>query len=108
MSSGSIKAYKKIRSDRQDLNQVQDRISDVFDDISSAEIINGVLLKSVSLVTGQENLVQHKLGRKFRGYLVIAKSDNSVIWDNNSTVNMPSKYVDLRCSANVVVDLWIF
>lgn len=108
MSSGQIKNYKKISSDIQELNQIQDRISDVFTAISSSDIINGVLLKSIFLSTGEENLIAHKLGRKPKGYIVIRKRSQSEIWDEQDSVQMPNKYLDLRCSANVLIDLWIF
>jgi hypothetical protein len=108
MSSGQIKAYKIIRSDIDDLNRVQDRIADAFSAISSSDVINGVLLKSLSLSTGVENLIAHKLGRKPKGYIVIRKRSQSDIWDEQDSVEMPNKYLDLRCSANVLIDLWIF
>lgn len=66
------------------------------------------ILKDISLITGQANAINHLLGEKLTGYLVILNSAQSTIWDNQSTNPLPDKTLILRCSANTTVSLLVF
>ncbi len=66
------------------------------------------LLKSVALVTGQTNTINHLLGKVLTGYLVIRQRAQATIWDSQDSNPLPSKTLQLLCSANVTVDLLVF
>jgi hypothetical protein len=66
-----------------------------------------VLLKNLSLSSGI-NLVQHKLGRKIQGWIVVRQRADARIWDDqDNNVNVTTT-LKLETSAAVEVDLWIF
>lgn len=90
------------------LNRVQDRISDVIAAIQLSDIIDGVSLRNVSLVAGQDNFVNHKLNRKLRGWIVTRVRGNSVLWDLQDDNDAPTRTLNLRCSQDVIIDLWVF
>jgi len=108
MSSGRIKAYKTLITDNETLNRVQDRVSEALTAIQLSDIIDGVKLENVELLTGQVNSVNHKLGRKLRGWFITRKRALSDVWDNQDANNSPTKTLQLSCTQNVVVDLWVF
>lgn len=64
-------------------------------------------LKSVSLPTGQVNLVSHQLGRKPVGWLVIDKTAQADVWRDASVATTNDK-IPLRSSANVTVDIQVW
>jgi predicted Zn-dependent protease with MMP-like domain len=106
-SSGRIKSLKTIELP-DEVAKFQYNVVEAFTNIASVEILNGVLLKQVELVTGQDNNVNHKLGREPQGYIIVRKRANSNIWDSQDTNKFKDLTLVLNCSANVTVDLWIF
>ena len=78
-----------------------------LDLISSKEILDGISLKNVSLLTGA-NTINHTLGRKPLGYFIVRKRAQSDIWDTQDSNPNQAITLILNCSANVTVDLWIY
>lgn len=70
-------------------------------------LLSGQRLTGFNLVTGQPNLIEHKLGRAPLGWFVTRKYGQADIWENGANVFM-ERTLDLRSSANVTVDLWVF
>lgn len=104
----NVKTFKKIQAESKDLNKVQSNIEQFIVPFLNSEIINGVLLKDVVLDSSKTNLISHKLGRKPQGWIVIGKNANSVIWDSQSSNTKEDKILELLCSANVTINLWVF
>lgn len=105
---GKFKAFKKLSSDDALINRLQENVQQALLPVSSSEIIDGILLKNVELVSATDNAVQHKLGRVPLGWAVVGKRSQADVWDGQSTNSNKSLILVLRCSANVVVDLWVF
>lgn len=106
-----LKKFQKIDHPDYAVNRIQDNIEQAFEPVTRSEILQGVLTSSVQLKTGQDNLVEHKLGREVRGYLVIAKSASATVCDKllDATDNTNKKlFLNLQSSADVTVRLWIF
>jgi hypothetical protein len=89
-------------------SQVFQRIKLILEEITNKRLIDGNLLLGVSLVTGVDNIVTHKLGRPIVGYLITQKSADCRIWDNQLTNEQKDKFLNLETSANVTVDIWVF
>ncbi len=87
-------------------SQMQNNVITKVDSISSKEITNGTLIKGVSLTSGSENKIQHKLKRKYVGYIVTKQSANAVFWVTSSSES--ETYVKLNASADCTADLWVF
>lgn len=103
-----LKQYKKVSTDNRATNQLQENVEQALDPIISKEIIDGVLHKSIALITGQNNIIEHKLGRPIRGWFATRKRADSRLWDTQDTNTNTSTTLSLNCSANVTIDLWVF
>lgn len=106
MPSG-ITLFRKIAQRLPDVSRFQDNVEQTFLTITNKAILNGVLIEDVSLTTSASN-VAHGLGRPVIGYIVIKKSANAVVYDNESTNTKKDQFIILRASANVTVSLWVF
>lgn len=89
----------------QTLTQMQSALNDQFAQISKIPFMNGRLIESVHLTSGQANVVNTGLGAEAQGYFVTSNSANSVIW--NDTISGDTA-LSLRCSATTIVDIWVF
>lgn len=108
LMSNRIKSFRKLTTENRELNRVQDYLGEIFEQILLSEVINGVLLKNIDLTTGQANNVEHKLNRAPLGWTVIRKRADANIWDAQDDNVLKTKTIDLRCDADVTVDLWVF
>lgn len=101
-------ALRKIQSDDDVLNRFQDNVASAISPIIQQPILGGNLLSGISLLTGVDNNVPHKLGRKLIGYMVVRKNSNSTVWDSQGFNLSQNSTLILNCSANTTVDLWVF
>jgi hypothetical protein len=83
-------------------------VEQLIEPFLNSEIINGVLIKNVNLDSSITNQVNHKLGRKPQGWIIVRQRANSIIWDSQDTNTKANRTLELSCSANVTIDLWIF
>lgn len=61
--------FSPLRNEDEHLNRVQGNVERSIDSILQCPLIGGVLLRDVVLVYGERNDVEHKLGRKPRGWI---------------------------------------
>lgn len=76
-----------------------------LDPLLAAPLANYVVLDNIKLVVGN-NTINHKLGRKLVGYLVISKNAPVDVYDAVSL--MPNKTLTLVASAPVTISLLVF
>jgi len=103
-----IRAFKKTNFQENEPAKLQSNLEIFFKPLLNSEIIDGILLKDVILTTGSVNKVEHKLGRKLLGWMVIGKNANATVWDSQATNTTLDSTIDLNSSANVTVNLWVF
>lgn len=90
------------------LSRIQDNITSVLDIITDKEILDGIRLTNIALLTGATNEVNHGLGRPPLGWIIIRKRGQADVWDlQDSNINK-SRLLSLACSTNVIIDLWVF
>lgn len=65
------------------------------------------LITDVALLTGT-NIINHKLGQKLKGYVVVLKSAASIIYDSQQTNPSPDKTLILNASADATISLLVF
>lgn len=99
-----LKQLKKVSSDNREINQLQENVEQVTSPIISKQIVDGILIRDISLTTGSIDIISHKLARKPVGYIIVKRSANSTIWDTA----MNTSSMELNCSANVTVSIWVF
>ena len=102
------KRLKKLISQDSDLNRFQSNVEEAVNPLINAEIVNGVLLKDIYMDAETVTLVQHKLGRKVRGWVVVRLRADARIWDVQDSNSNPTTTLALVASHAVTVDVWVF
>jgi len=90
------------------LSQVLQRIKLILEQVTSKSLIDGYLLEGQVLTSGVVNSITHKLGREPLGYIITQRSVDCRVWDDQLINTEKSKYLKLRTSATVTVNIWIF
>lgn len=103
-----FKKFKKIEIEDEVLSRMQDNVEQAISLLPSTDIIQGRLIKSVSLLSASTVKVSHKLGRPPLGWIIVRQRASAIIWDSQDSNANPSLTLDLNCSANVTVDLYVF
>lgn len=103
-----MKSFKQVSTDSKDLDKVQNNLSDFFAPLVRNPFVEGILLKDIELTSGNVTKVPHKLNRAPRGWFIVRKKANSNVWDAQDNNNIPDRTLDLNCSANVTIDIWVF
>ena len=103
-----MKSFIKIASIDRIVNQLQDNISNAFEFLLKDLFFEQVQIKQIKLTAGQDNIVNHKLGRQLIGWLTTRKRGEADIWDLQDTNTMPHLTLILRTSQDVVVDLRVY
>lgn len=99
-------AFKKIQSPDRITTQIQDNIEQAINELNRSEILAGRLVQNIVIVSGTPKSVDHRLNRKFKGWIVVEKGAEADIW--SSVATSPEKTLILNSSANVTCSLWVF
>lgn len=100
----AIKQYKKIPTADKDLEKVQENTRQFAVQLVGVPLLDGVLLRDVSLVVGSGNKIIHKMGRVPIGYIVV---DSSAATDI-CTSSKSTSHLTLNSSAAATVTIWVF
>lgn len=96
-----------FQSDSAEMGLMQTSWASVINPLLTNPLVNGLLLKNVSLINGSTQ-VNHKLGRKLQGWTVIRKRAAAEVYDTQDSNSMPELTLSLVSNANVLVDLYVF
>jgi hypothetical protein len=75
--------------------------------VLGAPLAKASLLSDITLTSGA-NVINHKLGAKLQGYIVVLNSASATFFDNQSTNPSPQTTLILNASAPTVVSLLVF
>lgn len=100
-----MKSFQTINSSDYDLQKLQDNTAKAFKPLTDCPLLDGVLIESVSLTSGRDNMISHTLGRVPRLWIVAKKDQNSTVWEKTSPA--PSSLLNLWCSTSCTVNLWV-
>ena len=70
-------------------------------------LLNGRLIQNVSVVSGQ-NVINHGLGRKLQGYIVVLNDSNVTFYDDQATNQRPELTLLLQASGAAIITLYVF
>jgi hypothetical protein len=104
----ALPAYKTVGTDDIDLQKIQDNSAQVFEQITSRVILDGLLITDQRIVAGTALSIPHLLNRTLLGYIIVKKSANSVVWDSQASNTLTNKFLILNASATVTVTVWVF
>lgn len=96
-----------MQTDDQDMHLMQTRWASIINPVIGAPILQGQLLRSVNLITG-DNVINHGLGRNLQGWVVTRLRAPSSLYDTQDSNSMPQLTLNLNSSAPCVADLWVF
>ena len=103
-----LATFEKTRAKMPEVIDLQDACAVVFKDITSRDILDGRLIENVSIVSGVEMVLSHKLGRAIRGWTLTRLSAGAIVWDSQADNPTPKATLVLNASADVTVSLWVF
>jgi hypothetical protein len=86
---------------------VETRWKSQLDPVIACPLVNGQLLSGVALVSGY-NTVNHGLGRKLQGYIVVLSGAAETFFDNQDNNASPQLTLILHSSGPTTVSLWVF
>lgn len=100
-------ALPNFQSQLTEFNMMQSQWASQLNPVIANSLVQGVLLERVSLSSGL-NTINHRLGRKLKGWFVTRIRGPASLYDTQDTNQMPDKTLTLNSSAAVIVDLWVF
>jgi hypothetical protein len=65
----------------------------------------GLLLKDIAITAAGPNVVNHRLGRKMQGWMIIDKDADASIYRSAPLNNLT---ITLTSDADVTISLWVF
>lgn len=107
MSKDFVK-LRRLPGQDQVLTQLQSNIDTAFSQIQQIPPLRGALLTGVLLTSGQDNIINHGLGRAYQGFVVARLSADSRVWESSTTNVQPTTQIIIRSSANCTVNLWVY
>lgn len=102
-----IPPFRRVRTQNAEVSSLQDATEAVLKQIRNRQIIDGRLIEGVTIET-VETVVDHKLGRALRGWIVVRQGADARIWDQQDDNARPELSLVLVASASVKVSLWVF
>ena len=88
-------------------NDADNKWASILNPIVANPIVNSLILKDVVLAAG-DNIINHRLGRKLQGYIVIGINAAATIYDKQSTNQMPQLTLVLNSSAPATAQILVF
>lgn len=96
-----------FQSENQTLMLMQTRWATQLDKILSNPIIGGNLLTDIDLLIGT-NIINHKLGKKLQGWVIVGQTGSASFYDSQSLNASPQLTLRLVSDAIVTVNLYVF
>lgn len=106
-NSNTVKVMKRVEVP-ENVAKLQDNLTEAIKNYEISKILDGNLVTGLVLKSGVVNKVKHKLGRPVLGYIVVRKNAQSDIWDSQDSNKFKELTLNLHCSSNATVDLWVF
>jgi len=100
-----IKPFKELRVKDPVVERVQSNISTAFNPLTDIPLLNGRLIEDVALTTS-ETKVEHKLGRAYRGWIIVDKNAAQDVYVSSETLTQ--RFLSLTAAGTVTVSLWVF
>jgi hypothetical protein len=100
------RAFRKQAGGSEETFRAQSNVENAVGALTRSILMNGNLIEDVQLSTTPV-LVEHKLGRASRGYIV-CKSNAAASVYTAPTTESASLFENLAASTTVVVSIWFF
>lgn len=94
---------KQLNSSDRVVQQMQSNTAEAIQNIEKSHFQDGNLLTSITLVSGQDNQVSHKLARQPQLWVLTDQNTNTTVW----RTAWDSTFLTLQCGANCTINLWV-
>lgn len=101
-----LSPFAKLLVDDETLNRVQDRVKASLDELVRVPLLDGRLVE-VRLTFGVLTPIEHGLDRPWTGYIVVARDQNAVIF-NQAPAGDSDRFLYLQSFADINATLWVF
>jgi len=88
-------------------NDADNKWASILNPIVANPIVNSLILKDVVLAAG-DNTINHRLGRKLQGYLIVGINAAATIYDKQASNQMPQLTLVLNSSAGCTCNILVF
>lgn len=95
------------QTDDQNLMLMQNRWASIINPVLSQPINSGILLNQLVLSSG-DNVINHKLGRKLQGWVVVGNDSTVTFYDNQASNQQPQLTLILNSSGSCLINLLVF
>lgn len=82
-------------------------LAKTVDSLVALPLLGGRLITSVDLSAVTVS-IEHGLGRRFTGWLVVDSTANAVVYRDTASVADSRTFLPLKASAATTVSLWVF
>lgn len=101
-----MELFDRIQHPDSLINRIQDKLIRVINAIARKPVVDGQLLKDVTVLVTSATRVEHKLGRKPRGFILTSGAYATVI--ETQAADEEFLYLQSSGGANYVGGLWVF
>lgn len=99
---------KLIHSSDRLIQQLQTNVREAIDPLAQNPLAQGLLLSNVSLLTGVTNIIPTGLNRVLIGWFITRLTTNTVIWDSQDLNTTPTQNLQLLCSSDCTISIYVF
>lgn len=99
---------KLIQTNDRLIQQFQTNVREVVDPLINNPITNGVFINKITLLAGITNVIPTTLNKNLTGWMVSRLNANSIIWDSQDLNTTPNQNLQLHCSADCIISLYVF
>lgn len=96
-----------FQGDSQQGMLMQNKWSSILNPLLANPIAQGHIVNDVKLINGV-TVVNHGLGRKLVGYIIVGLSAPASVYDNQATNNMANLTLSLTSNAAATAQLYVF
>lgn len=101
-----IPSLDRVKTDREDLRQLQDSLDNVLNVIRLKQIIDGRIITGKEVAAAGSIDIEHGLGVKPRGWIIVGKNANVDIYE--TTNDFPTRFLRLTVTGAVTFSVWVF
>lgn len=94
-----------------DIARLQKDVSDALAELDvnrRPQLSSEYIEKDISLTAGRENMIEHGLGRKYRGWKLVDITEPAYVWRVKSSSADKGKYLVLCSDVDVTVRIEVF
>lgn len=96
-----------FNNDDKDLSLMQTAWAKAINPVLGNPISQGQLLTGLVLASG-DNTINHKLGRKLQGWIIVGLNASVTFYDKQATNSMPEKTLVLHTTGAATINLYVF